>query len=197
MITSVFIFVLAVLVRASIRHGRSSPATAAELGVTHLESVMSQMSGRSGRPYIPLVATLTVFIAAANLLGLLPALRAPTADFSTAAALAFVVFIAVPFYGIRARGLRAYLRHYLEPSPLLLPLEIIAELSRTITLAIRLFGNMMSEELIIGVLLLIAGFLIPVPIMVLDVLISVVQAYIFAILAMVYISAVVRSQEPS
>ena len=111
-----------------------------------------------------------------------PGMRPPTADFSTTAALAVVVFLAVPFYGIRARGLRGYLRHYLEPSPFLLPLEIITEFSRTLALAVRLFGNIMSEELVIAVLLTIAGLLVPVPIMMLAVLTGVVQAYIFAVL---------------
>jgi F-type H+-transporting ATPase subunit a len=105
------------------------------------------------------------------------------------------VFLAVPFYGIRARGLRGYLRHYLEPTPLLLPLEIITEFSRTLALAVRLFGNMMSEELVIAVLLAIAGLLVPVPIMMLSVLTGVVQAYIFAVLTVVYLSAAVRAQK--
>ena len=101
----------------------------------------------------PLVVTLALFIGTANLLGLVPGMQSPTADFSTTAALAIVVFLAVPFYGIRARGLRGYLRHYLEPIPCLLPLEIITEFSRTLALAVRLFGNIMSEELVIAVLL--------------------------------------------
>ncbi len=140
-----------------------------------------------------MVVTLALFIGTANLLGLVPGLRAPTADFSTTAALAIVVFLAVPFFGIRAQGLRGYLRHYLEPSPILLPLEIITEFSRTLALAVRLFGNIMSEELVIAVLLSLAGLLVPIPIMMLAVLTSVVQAYIFAVLTVVYLSAAVRS----
>jgi len=113
---------------------------------------------------------------------------------STTAALAIIVFFAVPFYGLRARGLRGYLGHYLEPAPFLLPIAIVTEFSRTLTLAVRLFGNVMSEELVIGVLLLLAGLLIPVPIMLLAVLTSVIQAYIFAVLTVVYLSAAIRSQ---
>jgi F-type H+-transporting ATPase subunit a len=138
-----------------------------------------------------------LFIGTANLLGLVPGLRAPTGDFSTTAALAIIVFLAVPFYGIRARGLRGYLRHYLEPSPLLLPFEVITEFSRTLALAVRLFGNIMSEELVIAVLLSLAGLLVPVPIMMLAVLTSVVQAYIFAVLTVVYLSAAVRASHPA
>ena len=123
-------------------------------------------------------------------------MHSPTADFSTTAALAVIVFLAVPFYGIRARGFRGYLRHYLEPSPLLLPFEIITEFSRTLALAVRLFGNVMSEELIIAVLLLLAGLLVPVPMMMLAVLTGVVQAYIFAVLTVVYLSAAVRAAQP-
>ena len=104
-----------------------------------------------------------------------------------------VVFLAVPFYGIRAQGLGGYLRHYLEPTPLLLPLEIITELSRTLALAVRLFGNIVSEELVIAVLLSIAGLLVPVPIMMLAVLTGVVQAYIFAVLTVGLPGAAVRA----
>ncbi len=167
---------------------------AAEFLVEHLEGIMRDMFERDPSPYTPLVVTLALFIGTANLLGLAPGMRAPTADFSTTAALAIVVFLAVPFYGIRSRGLRGYLRHYLEPTPLLLPLEIITEFSRTLALAVRLFGNMMSEELVIAVLLAIAGLLVPVPIMMLSVLTGVVQAYIFAVLTVVYLSAAVRAQ---
>jgi F-type H+-transporting ATPase subunit a len=154
---------------------------------------MRDMFGSDPRPYTPLIVTLALFIGVANLLGLVPGLRSPTADFSTTAALALVVFLAVPIFGIRARGLRGYLGHYLEPSPLLLPFEIITEFSRTLALAVRLFGNVLSEELVIAVLLSLTGLLVPVPIMLLAVLTSVVQAYIFAVLTVVYLGAAVRA----
>ena len=185
----------ALLVRLGLATSRSGWPVAAEFVVEHLEGIMRDMFDRDPRPYTPLVVTLALFIGTANLLGLVPGMRSPTADFSTTAALAIVVFLAVPFYGIRARGLRGYLRHYLEPTPLLLPLEIITEFSRTLALAVRLFGNMMSEELVIAVLLAIAGLLVPVPIMMLAVLTGVVQAYIFAVLTVVYLSAAVRAHK--
>lgn len=184
----------AAMVRLGLGRRRSGWPVAAEMLVEHFEDLMCDMFGRDPRPYTPMVVTLALFVAAANLVGLVPGLRAPTADLSTTSALAVVVFLAVPFYGIRARGLSGYLRHYLEPSPILLPLELITEFSRTLALAVRLFGNIMSEELVIAVLLSLAGLLVPVPIMMLAVLTSVVQAYIFAVLTVVYLSAAVRSQ---
>jgi F-type H+-transporting ATPase subunit a len=193
LLTSAILIALALVVRAGLRRW-SGWAVAAEFVVEHLEGVMADMSGRDPRPFTPLVVTLALFIAAANLLGLAPGLHAPTADFSVTAALAFVVFLAVPFYGMRTQGARGYLRHYVDPTALMLPLEVVAELSRTLALAVRLFGNIMSEELVIAVLLMIAGLLVPVPIMMLAVLTSVVQAYIFSILTMVYLSAAVRAQ---
>jgi len=194
LIASAIVIVFALLVRVGLRKNGSRWSVAAELVVDHLEGIMQEMFECDPRPYTPLVVTLALFIGTANLLGLLPGMRSPTADFSTTAALAIVVFLAVPFYGIRARGLRGYLRHYLEPTPLLLPLEIITEFSRTLALAVRLFGNMVSEELVIAVLLTIAGLLVPIPIMMLSVLTGVVQAYIFAVLTVVYLSAAVRAQ---
>lgn len=191
LIASAILIAVALLVRLGLQGRRAGWAVAAEFLVEHLEGVMKDMSGEDPRPYTPLVVTLALYIGVSNLLGLAPGMRAPTADFSTTAALAVIVFLAVPFYGIRARGVRGYLRHYLEPSPLLLPLEIITEASRTLALAVRLFGNVLSEELIIAVLLMIAGPLAIAP-MLLGVFTGVIQAYIFAVLTMVYLSAVVR-----
>ena len=194
LLASAILIGFALVVRYGLSRGLSGWQLAAEAVIGHLEGVMQDMFGRNPRPYTPLVVTLALYIGTANLLGLLPGMRAPTADFSTTAALAVIVFFAVPFYGIRARGVRGYLRHYLEPTPLLLPLEIVTEFSRTLALAVRLFGNVMSEELVLAVLLAIAGLLVPVPIMMLAVLTGVVQAYIFAVLTVVYLSAAVRAR---
>ncbi len=193
-VASGVLIVMDLLVRLGLGRRRPGWPVAAELLVEHFEDLMRDMFGCDPRPYTPLIVTLSLFIGVANLTGLVPGLHSPTADFSTTAALAIVVFFAVPFYGIRARRIRGYLGHYLEPSPLLLPFEIITELSRTLALAVRLFGNVMSEELVIAVLLSLAGLLVPVPIMMLAVLTSVVQAYIFAVLTVVYLSAAVRAQ---
>jgi len=195
LLVSALLIGFALLVRVGLRGPLSGWQVAAEALLEHLEGIMRDLFGCDPRPYTPLVVTLALFIGVANLLGLVPGMRAPTADFSTTAALAVVVFLAVPFYGIRARGIRGYLRHYLEPSPFLLPLEIITEFSRTLALAVRLFGNIVSEELVIAVLLSIASFLVPVPLMMLAVLTGVVQAYIFAVLTAVYLSAAVRTHQ--
>lgn len=194
LVVSAILIGFAVLVRVGLTNHSAWPV-AAEFVVEHLEGIMREMFGCDPRPYTPLVVTLALFIGIANLLGLVPGMVSPTADFSTTAALAVMVFLAVPFYGIWAQGLRGYLRHYLEPTPLLLPLEIITEFSRTLALAVRLFGNVVSEELVIAVLLTIAGLLVPVPIMLLAVLTGVVQAYIFAVLTIVYLSAAVRAHK--
>ncbi|HEY2786009.1 MAG TPA: F0F1 ATP synthase subunit A [Fimbriiglobus sp.] len=192
---SVVVVGFALLARAGLRKGSNGWSVVAQFVVEHLEGVMREMFGRDPRPFVPLVVTLALFVGVANLLGLVPGMKSPTADFSTTAALAVVVFLAVPVYGIRTKGLKGYLKHYLEPSPFLLPLEIVSELSRTVALSVRLFGNIVSEELIIAVLLAIAGLLVPVPIMMLAVLTGVVQAYIFAVLTVVYLSAAVRAKE--
>lgn len=195
LVVSALLIAVAALVRVGLPRGLSRWQTTAEWLVDHLEGVMQEMFGCDPRPFTPLVVTLALFIGVANLLGLVPGMRSPTADFSTTAALAAVVFFAVPYYGIYIRGVRGYLRHYLEPTPLLLPLEIITEFSRTLALALRLFGNIVSEELVIAVLVSIAGLLAPVPLMMLAVLTSVVQAYIFAVLTIVYLSAAVRAHQ--
>jgi F-type H+-transporting ATPase subunit a len=193
LLVSVVLIVAAGLARIGLRQQTSGWPVVAEMLIEHLEDVMRDMSGQDPRPFTPLIVTLALFIGVANLLGLLPGLHAPTADLATTAALAAIVFLAVPIYGIALRGWRGYLHHYLEPTPLLLPLEIVAELSRTLAMAVRLFGNVLSGELVIGVLLVLAGVLVPVPVMLLSVLTGVVQAYIFAILAVVYLSAAVRA----
>jgi F-type H+-transporting ATPase subunit a len=194
-IASGVLIALAWLVRQGLGRRPSGWPVAAELLVEHFEELMRDMLGCGPRPYTPLVVTLALYIGSSNLLGLVPGLHSPTADFSTTGALAVAVFCAVPYYGVRGRGVRGYLRHYLEPSPLLLPFEVITEFSRTLALAVRLFGNVMSEELVIAVLLSLAGLLVPVPVMLLAVLTGVVQAYIFAVLTVVYLSAAVRAHQ--
>ena len=137
------------------------------------------------RPLVPLVLTQWLFILAANLVGLVPGVASPTRDLSVAVALAAVAFFAGHVYAFRARGLR-YLRHYLEPSPLLLPFNVLGELSRTLALALRLFGNVLSGHLVAAILVYLVGALVPVPLLLLTVLTSVVQAYIFGVLTLVF-----------
>ena len=159
-----------------------------------IAEVLPQGSG-AVRRVLPFVATLWLFVLAANLIGLVPGLHAPTRDLSATAALAVLVFASTHWFGIRARGWRGYLRHYVEPSVILLPFHIISELTRTLALAIRLFGNMMSLEMAALLLLLIAGFLVPVPLLMLHVVEALVQAYIFGILALIYIAGALEVPE--
>lgn len=146
-------------------------------------------------PYMPLIGTLILFIGTANLLSLIPVVRPPTADLSTTVALSLVVFLAVPGYGIWRRGVRGYLKNYIRPHPLMLPFNLISELTRTLALAVRLFGNVMSAQMIGAILLVVAGLLVPIPLMVLGIITGLVQAYIFGVLAAVFIAAAVQIED--
>lgn len=146
---------------------------------------------------LPFIATLWLFILACNLIGLVPGLASPTGDLSVTAALALIVFVAVHAYGIRAAGVRAYLRHYLAPSPILLPFALVSEITRTLALAIRLFGNIMSLEMAAMLVLLVAGLLVPVPLLLLHVVEALVQAYIFGMLALIYIGSALEASRPA
>lgn len=145
--------------------------------------------------YLDFVGTLFLFILFAALCGILPAYEPPTGSLSTTAALAICVFLAVPIYGITERGIGPYLKKYAEPKFFMAPLNIVSELSRTLALAIRLFGNVMSGSVIAAILLSVAPLFFPVLMKSLDLLIGTVQAYIFAVLATVYIAAATKSSE--
>jgi F-type H+-transporting ATPase subunit a len=146
--------------------------------------------------YIGFLGTLFLFVAASSLSTVVPGFQPPTSSLSTTTALALCVFVAVPFYGISGQGLRRYLRSYLEPTVIMLPFNIIGEVSRTLALAVRLFGNMMSGAMIVAILLGITPFLFPVVMTVLGLLTGMVQAYIFSILAAVYIAAATQAAKP-
>jgi F-type H+-transporting ATPase subunit a len=147
------------------------------------------------RQLLPFIATLWLFIMVANLSGLIPGVDAPTANLSTTAALALMVFLSVHWFGIRSEGIRAYLRHYVAPMPLMLPFHLMSELTRTLALAIRLFGNMMSLEMAALLVLLVAGFLVPIPLLMLHIIEAVIQAYIFGMLALIYIAGAIHWQQ--
>jgi F-type H+-transporting ATPase subunit a len=144
---------------------------------------------------VPFIGTLFLFVGASSLSSIIPDFEPPTGSLSTTVALALCVFFAVPFFGIAARGLGGYLASYVQPTVIMLPFNIISEASRTLALAVRLFGNMMSGAMIVGILLTITPFLFPVVMTVLGLLTGMVQAYIFTILAAVYIAAATRSGE--
>jgi F-type H+-transporting ATPase subunit a len=147
------------------------------------------------REFLPFLGTLFLFILFSNLLALVPGYRPPTGSLSTGAALAGCVFVAIPYWGIKRQGLAGYLKLYLQPSVIMLPFNIVGELSRTLALAVRLFGNIMSGSMIGAILLIVAPLLFPVIMSLLGLIIGVIQAYIFAVLAAVYIAAAVRVEK--
>ncbi|MGG7645914.1 F0F1 ATP synthase subunit A [Rhodovulum sp. YNF3179] len=144
--------------------------------------------------YLPFIGTLFLFIAASNLLAVVPGFRPPTGSLSTTVALAACVLVAVPLFAITERGLRGYLGSYVRPTVLMLPFNVIGEVSRTIALAIRLYGNVMSGTVIAGILISVAPFFFPVLMQLLGLLTGLIQAYIFAVLAMVYIASAARTR---
>jgi F-type H+-transporting ATPase subunit a len=167
-----------------------------EIIVTGIVKQIADVGLTSPNRYLPFLGTLFLFVALANLGTVIPGFEPPTGSLSTTAALALSVFIAVPLFGVRDQGLIGYLKTYTEPTWLMLPFNLISELSRTLALAIRLFGNMMSGVIIIGILLTITPFLFPIVMTALGLLTGMVQAYIFCILASVYIAAATRAQSP-
>jgi len=179
--------------RLSLRPGALQTAT--EGVVVSLEAALAAVAPAHARRMLPLVGTLWVFLVVANLAGLIPGVHSPTGDLSATAALALLVFLSVHWFGISAQGLRAYLRHYLLPSPILLPFHLISEVTRTVALAVRLFGNIMSLEMAALLILLVAGFLVPIPILMLHIIEALVQAYIFGMLALIYIAGGLEAQQ--
>jgi len=152
---------------------------------------ISEVIRKDARPFLPLIGTLFIFLVVANLSGLLPGVEAPTSKIETPAALAVIVFFSVHYFGIRARGLGGYLASFAEPKLIMLPLNILSEVTRTFSLMVRLFGNVMSGEFVIGLVVALAGLFVPIPLMALEIVVGLVQAYIFTVLATVFIGAAV------
>jgi len=171
-----------------------------EVIVIGLRDQIEAVSRRDAAPYLPFVGTLFLFVLTANLLVILPGYLPPTGSLSTTTALAICVFFAVPLYGIAYEGLRNYLRNYIKPAPLMLPFNLIGEISRTIALAVRLYGNVMSGTVIVAILLTLVPFFFPVVMQLLGLITGTIQAYIFAILATVYIASAtaarIKTTEP-
>jgi len=165
-----------------------------EVVVGHLLEQIESAGLDNPRRYLAFVGTLFLFIVTCTLLGIIPGFIPPTASLTTPAALAVCVFVAVPAFGVLNRGLRGYLRHYVRPTPIMLPFTVIGEISRTVALAIRLFGNVLSGNLIVAILLSLAPLFFPVVMQLFGLLVGVIQAYVFAILALVYIASGSRSQ---
>jgi F-type H+-transporting ATPase subunit a len=166
-----------------------------EIIVTGIEKQIADVGLRQPEKYIGFLGTLFLFVALASLCTVIPGYEPPTGSLSTTAALALCVLVAVPFFGVREQGLAGYLKSYTEPTVIMLPFNIISELSRTLALAVRLFGNMMSGTMIIAILLTITPFVFPIAMSALGLLTGMVQAYIFSILAGVYIAAATRGRK--
>jgi len=167
-----------------------------EILVTGMEKQIKDVGLAEPEKYLGFLGTLFLFIGSASLSTVIPGFDPPTGSLSTTVALALSVFVAVPFFGVREQGVRDYLKSYMKPTFFMLPFNIISELSRTLALAVRLFGNMMSGVMIIGILLTITPLLFPIVMTALGLLTGMVQAYIFTILAAVYIAAATRIHKP-
>lgn len=183
-------------VTSRLRHDPGPLQTAVEGVVGAIEQTISSVLPGHAVRVFPFIATLWIFIVLANLIGLIPGIHAPTGDLSVTAALAVLVFFSVHYFGMGIEGIVPYLRHYVAPSPVLLPFHIIGEISRTLTLAVRLFGNMMSLEMAALLVLLVAGFLAPIPLLLLHIVEALIQAYIFGMLALIYLAGAIQTRAP-
>jgi F-type H+-transporting ATPase subunit a len=162
--------------------------------VEAIEKLIREMVGvEDTATFLPVVGTLAIFIGTANLIGLLPGLASPTPDINTPLAMAIVVFFSVPYFGIRMRGVWNYLKHYVEPIFLMLPIEIASEIARTFSLTFRLFGNILGEEIIISILFIVMPLFVPVPMMLFSIFTGLLQAYIFTLLTCVYIGGAIKA----
>jgi F-type H+-transporting ATPase subunit a len=166
-----------------------------EIVVINVRNQIRDVSQQNPDRFMAFIGTLFIFIAVSNLMGVIPGFRPPTGSLSTTTALAISVFIAVPFFGIATRGFGGYLKQYLQPSAIMLPFNIIGDFSRTLALAVRLFGNVMSGTMLVAILLAIIPFVFPIIMQVFGMLTGFIQAYIFAVLAMVYIASATTIQE--
>jgi F-type H+-transporting ATPase subunit a len=198
-VTTWFIMLILVLAcRLVTRRLQMQPDTkqaALEVIVTGIEQQIEEVIRKDARPFLPLLGTLFIYLIAANLSGLVPGVEAPTSKLETPVALGLIVFLSVHYFGVQAQGIRGYLASFAKPKLIMLPLNILSELTRTFSLMVRLFGNVMSGEFVIAMVVALAGLFVPIPLMVLEMLVGLVQAYIFSILATVFIGAAVGSVE--
>lgn len=168
-----------------------------EIIVEAITTQIRDVIRRDAWPYLPLVGTMFLFLVIANLSAVIPGMKPPTGHLETPAALSVIVFFSIHYFGIRSHGFANYARHYLQPSPIMLPLNLLSEITRIFSLMIRLFGNMMSHEFVLAIVVFLAGLFVPVPFMLLGILIGIIQAYIFTILTAVFIGAAVGTMEAS
>jgi F-type H+-transporting ATPase subunit a len=181
----------AIVLRRRLKLQPSATQAACEMLVEVLDSQIRDTMRVEPGPYRAFIGTLFVYIFLANWSSLVPGVEPPTAHLETDAALALLVFVSIIWYGVRAVGVRGYLKTFASPSPVMIPLNFIESLTRAFSLLVRLFGNVMSGVFVIGIVGSLAGLLVPIPLMALDLLTGAVQAYIFAVLAMVFIASAV------
>jgi F-type H+-transporting ATPase subunit a len=165
-----------------------------EVTVSAIRDQIREAAQQEPDRYLPFIGTLFLFIVLGNVLDVIPGFVAPTASLSSTGALAACVFVAVPIFGIQRRGVVGYFRQYIQPNVFMLPFNIIGELSRTLALAVRLFGNITSGALIIAILISLTPLFFPIVMQLFGILIGVIQAYVFAMLALVYIASATRVQ---
>ena len=185
------------LATRSLKLAPSRSQTVLELIVGAIEDQIRDTMGVAPKPYLPLIGTLFLFILAANWSSLIPGVEPPTHCIETDIALALIVFFAVIYFGVRARGFGGYVKTFAEPSFVMIPINLVETITRIFSLFVRLFGNVMSGAFIIGIILSLAGLLVPIPFMGIELLIGAIQAYIFTVLAMVFIGSVVSEGGPA
>ncbi|WP_211309147.1 F0F1 ATP synthase subunit A [Celeribacter persicus] len=198
-VTWAIMLALGVFSFVATRHLRIIPTktqTVLELFVSTIEGQVRDVMNGDPKPYRALIGTIFLFILVANWSSLIPGIEPPTAHIETDAALALIVFVAILWFGIGTRGIKGYLATFAEPTWVMIPLNIVEQITRTFSLIVRLFGNVMSGVFVISIVLSLAGLFVPIPLMALDLLTGAVQAYIFAILATVFIGAAV-AETPS
>lgn len=166
-----------------------------ELVVTGISDQIHDVMHKDPLPFLPLIGTMFIFLVVANLSGIVPGTQAPTARLETPAALAAIVFLSIHYFGVRAQGFFGYLASFAKPKLIMLPLNLVSQVTRVFSLMVRLFGNVMSGEFIIGLVVALAGLFLPIPFMALEILLGLVQAYIFTVLAAVFIGAAAGSIE--
>ncbi|HUX86465.1 MAG TPA: F0F1 ATP synthase subunit A [Chloroflexota bacterium] len=187
------LLVTAALAGRRVSYKASRSQAVLEWGITTLRGMLAEMTGTTDDRYLPLVATVASFVLVSNLVPVIPWVEAPTADINTPIALSLIVFFSVHYFGVRELGVINYLRKFAQPVVLLLPINVLSQLTRTFSLAIRLFGNMISHQIIVAILLLILPLMLPAVLEVFGLFIGVIQAYIFTILTIVYIGSAVRA----
>ncbi|UJF16456.1 F0F1 ATP synthase subunit A [Jeotgalibaca sp. MA1X17-3] len=196
-LTMLILILVSFLITRTIKTGKkvSKGQNILEALIETINTQIKQISQEEPGRYLPFIGTLFIFILASNVLSIIPGFKPPTGSLNTTIALSLCVFLAVPFYGISDRGVIGYLKEYIKPTIIMLPFNIIGEISRTLSLAIRLYGNVMSSSVVVAILLGVIPLFFPIVIQALGLLTGIIQAYIFAILAIVYIASVTKNQK--